>query len=70
MAFFYLFPQQGAYSYKKEKRVECDSCGKKIIKNDDDDLGQQEPVTSEFAFIDVDAICPECEALMLDIING
>lgn len=50
--------------------MQCDSCGKEFIKNDDEGFDQQEHVTSEFAFIDVDAICPECEALMLDIVNG
>lgn len=50
--------------------MECDSCGKKFIKTDSEELELQESASSEFGFIDVNAICPACEALMLDIING
>ncbi len=50
--------------------MECDSCGKQFNKDDAVESEQDESVASEFGFIDLDAICPECEVLMLDIING
>lgn len=69
MAFLFISSEE-IILIKKEKCMECDSCGKKFIKTDSEELELQESASSEFGFIDVNAICPACEALMLDIING
>ncbi|MDP2566371.1 hypothetical protein [Pseudoalteromonas marina] len=50
--------------------MKCDSCNKEFDKLDNGNEDGGESVASEFGFIDLDAICQNCENLMLDILNG